>query len=273
MQLKSNICKAVAALSVGVSALAVSTASLAETPKLAVGSDMTFPPYEYLDGGKPAGFDIELMNNLAKNMGMETKYTDTRFSNLIVGITSKKFPIVISGLYITPERLKQVDFIPYVKTGVSFIVKANSTFQPQKAEDLCGKKVSVQKATAFAQQVQKISAECVANGKGAITSREMETSPEAVQALLAGASDVQYDDAAVAKSTVEKLKGRVAISTKEALFPVVMGIAIEKGNKEAYSKLENSLKQSKENGNYDALLKKYNLFEPTAAEIAAAMKS
>lgn len=273
MQFKSTMLKTVGALSIGLLSMSFSAASHADTPKLSVGSDMTFPPYEFINNDKPAGFDIELMDKLAKNMGMQTNYTDTRFSNLIIGITSKKFPIVISGLYITPERLKQVDFVPYVKTGVSFLVKANAAFKPEKAADLCGKTVSVQKGTAFAQQLNGISADCTKAGSAAIKIREFETSPEAAQALLAGAADAQYDDAAVAQTTSEKLHGRVVVSSKEALFPVVMGIAVEKGNKDLVSKLNAALDQSKKDGSYAALLKKYNLFEPTAAEIAAALKS
>lgn len=272
VKLKSTVVKTVGALSIGLIAMSLSTSSFADSPKLPVGSDMTFPPYEFLNNGKPAGFDIELMDKLAKNMGMQTDYTDTRFSNLIIGITSKKFPIVISGLYITPERLKQVDFVPYVKTGVSLLVKADSKFKPQKAADLCGKTVSVQKGTAFVQQLNGISAECTKAGSAAIKVREFETSPEAAQALLANAAEVQYDDAAVAQTTSEKLHGRVVVSSKEALFPVVMGIAVEKGNKDMLNKLNASLEQSKKDGSYATLLKKYNLFEPTAAEISAALK-
>ena len=108
---------------------------------------------------------------------------------------------------------------------------------------------------------------CVAKGKAPITVREFVTSPESVQALLAKAVDAHYDDASVAKSTIEKLNGRLVISSTEPFFPVLGGIAIPKGNQEIYDKVKNGLDALKKSGEYDQLIAKYNLQAPTDEEI------
>ncbi|WP_197457510.1 ABC transporter substrate-binding protein [Snodgrassella sp. CFCC 13594] len=251
-------------------ASAAATSTPAAATKLVVGSDMTFPPYEYLDGSEPKGFDIELMNAIAKNMGSEVSYQDTRFTNLIPGLEGGKFNLLISALYMTPERMQKVDMIPYFKTDEGVIVKAGSSYQPKGKADLCGKTIGTQKGTAFVQQLNTISKEtCQAAGKGAITVREFETSPQATQALLASAVDAQYDDAAVLKGAVDKLQGKVALSTTETFFPVVSGIAVKKGDKATFDSISAALQKYKDSGDYAKLLQQYGLKEPTQADVDA----
>lgn len=90
------------------------------------------------------------------------------------------------------------------------------------------------------------------------------------QALLAKAIDVQMEDPAVAKITVEKLKGRTVISSNELIYPVVIGLAVRKDNQALLEKLTTAFAQIKQNGSYGELLARYNLAEPSAEEIRAA---
>lgn len=233
-----------------------------------VGSDMTFPPFEYIENDKPAGFDIDIANKIFEKTGEKANFLDTRFSNLISGLDAKKFDVVLSGLYIVPERLKKVDMLPYYMTTEAVIALAGSDYQPKVRDDLCGKTIASQKGSLFPEQLHTISKEsCVAKGKAPITVREFETSPQAVQAVLSKAADAHYDDASVARSTVEKLKGRVVISSTEPFFPILGGIAVRKGDTEMYNKLKQGLEALKKSGEYDALIKKYNLQAPTDTDI------
>src|SRR5699024_264812 len=70
---------------------------------LTIGSDLTYPPYLYLDGDKAVGSDPEFMRAIAKHMGLKPKFVDTRFAQLIIGLRSNRFDVVASNLYITPK--------------------------------------------------------------------------------------------------------------------------------------------------------------------------
>lgn len=70
-----------------------------------------------MENNKPAGFDIELLDGLAKTMGREAVNIDTRFPNLIPGLQGGRFDITNSSMYITAERLKVIDMVPYLKSG------------------------------------------------------------------------------------------------------------------------------------------------------------
>ncbi|MFZ6049554.1 transporter substrate-binding domain-containing protein [Pseudomonas sp. CR3202] len=239
---------------------------------LSIGSDMTYPPYTYLERGKPAGFDPEFMALLTRQLGLEARFIDTRFANLVMGVNARRFDVVASVVYLTPERTTQVDFLPYLKSGSSLMVRADDAFRPLRPEELCGKKVASLKGGSWIPRLLALSTEhCVASGKPAIQSLEFPTSPEAAQALLAKAADVLFENAAVARITADKLQGRVVISSKELIFPVVVGLAVRKGNEALLQQLRTGLERMKRDGEYQALLARYNHDEPTEADVAHAL--
>lgn len=103
--------------------------------------------------------------------------------------------------------------------------------------------------------------------------REFPSSPEATQALLSGNIDAQTDDSAVIKMAVEKTSGRVIISSKENIYPVLGGLGLNKNNVELKAGLEAAFAKIKADGKYDALLKAYNISEPSADEVAKVLES
>lgn len=240
-----------------------------DTTTLKVGSDLTFPPYEYLDGDIPAGFDIELMNAIAQQAGTTAEYFDTRFTNLMPGLDGKKYDAVISALYVNAERLKKYDMIPYFTTDEVVLVKTDSEYLPKGAMDLCGKTIATMKGAILAEQLQDISDnKCQANGKEAISIREFTTSPEATQALLSGVVDAQYDDAALANAAVKKLGGKIKISSTESFYPIIGGIVVRKGDTANYELLNSNLNGLRESGEYQKLLDSYGLTDATEDDIA-----
>ncbi|KES25545.1 MULTISPECIES: ABC transporter substrate-binding protein [unclassified Pseudomonas] len=258
-------------LALAAPAMAAVTGTL-ETGRLSIGSDLTYPPYAYLEQSQPAGFDPEFMRALGKQLQLQPEFRDTRFANLVMGVNARRFDVVASALYVTPERARQVDFLPYLKSGASLMVRSDDDFRPQRAEDLCGKRVASIKGGSWIPRLLEVSRDyCVAQGKPAIQSREFPTSPEAAQALLAKAVDVQFENAAVAKITAEKLQGRLQIASRELIYPVVIGLAVRKGNGELLDGLRQGFEAMKQDGEYQALLARYNLAEPSAADVAQAL--
>jgi polar amino acid transport system substrate-binding protein len=114
---------------------------------------------------------------------------------------------------------------------------------------------------------------CVAQGKPAVQVREYDTSAEAAQAVLSGGVDAHYEDVSVSAMIVERSNGRLQTSSSGPLDPVVCGIAMRKGNAELKSQIEAAIAEMKSKGEYQALLNKYKLKEPTAADIAKATGS
>lgn len=249
-----------------------STLAFQQPGKITAGSDMTFPPYEYIESNQPAGFDIELLDGIAKSLGLEAVNLDTRFPNLIPGLQGGRFDITNSSMYITPERLKVIDMIPYLKSGESILIRKDSDYQPKIPEDFCGHKIGSMGATSWLAQLEKLSTEyCVAKGLKPIELSVYTTDPQTTQALLSGAVEAQITDAAVAKGVVSKLGNRISISSETLIYPVLNGFGVKKGNTEVKAAMEEGLKKFSATPEYTALLQKYNFQAPTAEDLSTLM--
>jgi polar amino acid transport system substrate-binding protein len=233
---------------------------------LNVGVDLTYPPYDMLKDGKPAGFDVEFMDTVAENLGLKTKYTDTRFAQIVAGIKSNRYDVIASTLYISAARAKEVDFVPYFQTGNSIISRVDGE-KYVTAQDLCGRTVGVVTATVIASIMPNAESEkCKENGKGAITVKEFPTDPEATQALLSNQVDAQMTDGAVAKIAVEKSRNRLELTSQELIYPIAVGIGVSKGNTEMQDAVTGAIESMKDDGSYEKLLAAYNL-EAVAPEV------
>jgi polar amino acid transport system substrate-binding protein len=240
--------------------------------KIVAGSDVTFFPYEYMDNNRPAGFDIEFLDGLGKLMGRQVETLDTRFPNLITGLQGGRFDLTNSSMYITAERVKVIDMIPYLKSGESILALKGGTFQPKRPEDFCGHKIGSMAATSWLAQMNKLSTDyCVKNGLPPIAISEYATDPQTTQAMLAHAVEAQITDAAVARGVVEKLGNRVVISSDTLIYPVLNGFGVKKGNDEVKNALVDALGRYRATPEYAALLKKYHFEAPTDEDIASLM--
>jgi len=85
--------------------------------KLTVGMNLQFKPQMYLENGEPAGYDVQLLKELAPDLGAELDIKNLDFNGLIPGLQSNQFDMVSVGLSATPERQEVVDFtrgyVPY----------------------------------------------------------------------------------------------------------------------------------------------------------------
>ncbi|MBC2678509.1 MULTISPECIES: transporter substrate-binding domain-containing protein [Pseudomonas] len=274
MKLPSLIVRPVAMAVFGavLAASSLSASAFQQPGKIVAGSDMTFFPYEYMEKNKPAGFDIEFLDGLAKVMGMTAENIDTRFPNLISGLQAGRFDITNSSMYITADRLKVIDMVPYLKSGESILAVKGSDYQPKTPEEFCGHKIGSMGATSWLQQLQKLSAEyCVKNGLQPIAISEYGTDPQATQAMLAHAVEAQITDAAVARGVVDKLGNRVVISSQTLIYPVLNGFGVKKGNDAVRNALVEGLEKYSKTPEYAALLAKYKFQAPTADDIATLM--
>lgn len=248
----------------------MSSLAMADVNKIAdafrVGIDLTYPPFAYMENNQPKGFDPEFMQLLASKAHKRVKFQDTRIENIIIGLDSGHYDIVASALYVNETRAKQVDFIPYLQTGGVLLVRREDRFHPQTLEDLCGKSVSSMKGAAWIETMNQVSdVYCKSHHLEAINVKEYPSAPEASQALLSRGVDVQYEDAAVAQMVIEQLNNKLKITSQHMLNPVLIGLAVRKNDIAFKNYVVDLIKEVRQSGEYDQLVKKYNLAYPNQA--------
>ncbi len=113
------------------------------------------PPWNFLENGKPAGYDVDVANELARRMGIaKVEFVASNFQSFIAGVQAGRFDAVVSGQTITDERKKQVDFSrPYEVNGISIFVASASGIAG--VADLRGKKIAVTAGTTQAAFAKK----------------------------------------------------------------------------------------------------------------------
>mgnify|MGYP001770628502 CR=1 FL=1 len=114
--------------------------------KLVVGTSADWPPYEYIEGGKVVGIDIDIAKKIADSLGVGLEVRDMKFSALIEAVKRGDVDVVLADMAITPERETQVLFsIPYQVDSSVVIAKRGSSVRG--VEDLRGRAVGVQVGT------------------------------------------------------------------------------------------------------------------------------
>ncbi|MHC1749916.1 MAG: basic amino acid ABC transporter substrate-binding protein [Cellulosilyticaceae bacterium] len=213
---------------------------------LIMGTNATFPPFEYIEGGKIVGFDVELAELIANKMGKKLQVEDMEFNTLLASVDSGKIDFVAAGMTVSEERLKQVDFSnEYFKSKQMIIVNEGDA-SIKAPEDLEGKKIGVQLGTTgdtYASDIKD--AEVTQYDKGAI----------AVMDLKNKKIDAVIIDQDPAKKLAESQKGVVVV---EAPFiEEEYAIAIKKGNTKLQEEINKALDEVKQDGSFDKLVEKY----------------
>jgi arginine/lysine/histidine/glutamine transport system substrate-binding and permease protein len=115
---------------------------------LKVATDPTFIPFGFqAPNGNLEGFDIDLMNAIAKVSGFAVQFESLSFDGMISTLIANRVDAAINGITITKERLKSISFSrPYLKAGLAIAVKEN-TQDIQSFNSLKGKKIAVQIGT------------------------------------------------------------------------------------------------------------------------------
>lgn len=114
---------------------------------LTVGTNATFPPFEYLgDDGTPDGFDIALIKLIGEKIGVEVEVVDMEFDSLCASV-GNRIDVAIAGMTVDPEREKTVDFSDnYYKAIQNVLVAADNT-EITDMSSLAGKTIGVQLGT------------------------------------------------------------------------------------------------------------------------------
>lgn len=212
---------------------------------LVMATNAEFPPYEYYEDGDIVGIDVEIAKAIAAKLGMELQIEDMAFDAIIPAVTSGKADFGAAGMTVTEERQRSVEFTDtYANSNQVAIVKEDSDITGSDA--LAGKIIGVQLGTtgdAFATEIKDATVERYNKGL------------EAVQSLTQGKIDAVVIDQATAEAFVKKTEGIKIL--EEKMSEEEYAIAIKKGNMELVEKMNEAIKELKEEGKIDEIVAKY----------------
>jgi ABC-type amino acid transport substrate-binding protein len=221
-----------------------------QLPTYIVGTEAQFPPFEIVDSqGNIVGFDIDLLNAIAEDQGFKVKYLDQDFAGLIPALQTGNIDIIASGMTITDERAKQVNFSePYITAGLALAVTVDRN-DINSVDDLKGKTVAVQTGSTGFDKAEEL------KKAGIITEiKDFPHVDEAIEELKIGGADAMINDLPVTNAFIAAQPGVIKIVGKP-LNSESYGFAVRTGNTELLNKINTGLKDVKNSGKYDQLLK------------------
>ncbi|WP_297286205.1 transporter substrate-binding domain-containing protein [uncultured Brachyspira sp.] len=214
---------------------------------LYVGTNAEYPPFEYLDeNGNVAGFDIDLMNEIAKIIGKKIEIKDMTFDGLIPALEANTIDIIIAGMTVNESKKKIMNFsIPYYEVRQNIIVLDNNT-DITNLSSLNNKRVAV---------VLGYRADNILSTNEAVTLERYNRTADTVLALQSGKVDAAVMDSPVAIGYVKNNEGLKIVDTYSDIQELAIGF--RKKDVQLMEDVNNAMNILQTNGVYDSLLEKY----------------
>lgn len=236
-----------------------------DSKKLLVATNAEFEPFESLNAdGEIVGFDIDLMNAIAKKMGYEVQYENMEFDGVVAAVANGTTDVAISGLTINAKRAKSVNFSDAYYNGAAqiLIVGKNDTYYTGTDKAALDEQLKGQNIGVCSGYTGQFYAEGDADwGFKKIEGAKVniyENISLAIADLKAGNINAIIMDDSVAKEAANA-NADVAKVIDIALTVEEYGIAIAKGDKELKEKIDAALAELVADGTVDKLLEKYDL--------------
>lgn len=216
------------------------------------------------------GIDPDLADAMGKQLGVKFEFENGTFDTLLTGLRSKRYDIAMSAMTDTKDRQEGidadtgkkvgegVDFLDYFTAGVSIYTKQGDDQGIKTWDDLCGKKIVVQRNTVSNDLAKDQAKKCPAGKKLSIEA--FDNDQQAQTRLRAGGADAGSSDfpvAAYAAKTSGGGKDFVVVGEQVEAAPY--GIAIAKSNTELRDALKAALDAIIKNGEYDKIIAKWGV--------------
>jgi ABC-type amino acid transport substrate-binding protein len=211
------------------------------TGRLIVGVNVPYAPNEFKDSsGQIVGFDVDLMNAMARTLGLVPEYRETGFEAIIPSVRAGDFNVGMSSFTDTKVREQSVDFVTYFQAGTMWAQQAGGSVDPSKA---CGLRVGVQYAAL--QETQEIPAkseDCVAAGNSPIHKVVYVNQDDLNKALINGEVDAMAADSPVTGFAIKTSGGALeaagdVFDSAPYGWPVARGSGLAESLRQALSHL------------------------------------
>jgi ABC-type amino acid transport substrate-binding protein len=217
------------------------------TGRLVIGVNVPYAPMEFKNSdGQVVGFDVDLMNAVARTLGLVADYRDTAFEGIIPSVQGGDFNVGVSSVTDTVDREQLVDFVTYFQAGTLWAQRPGSFLDPNAA---CGLKVGVAYGTLQeTEEIPRKSDECVAVGLAPIEKVAFTSQDEVTAALLNGEVDAMSADSPVTGFAIKLSRGELE-AAGDVFDSASYGWPVAKGSTLAES-LRQALKHLMETGEY-----------------------
>jgi ABC-type amino acid transport substrate-binding protein len=215
-------------------------ADIRATGRLVIGVNVPYAPNEFKNsGGQIVGFDVDLMNAIARTLGLVPDYRETPFESIIPGVRAQKFNVGMSSVTDNKDRESMVDFVTYFKSGTLWAQRPGPPIDPSAA---CGRRVGVKVGVHATVEIPAKSDACVAAGLAPIEKVVYDQQDDLTAALMAGNVDAMSADSPVTGFAIKLSAGALepageVFDTGPYGWPVAKGSGLAESLRQALEHL------------------------------------
>ena len=236
--------------------------SIKKAGKITMYTNAAFPPFEYRNGSEVAGVDVDIANEIAKDIGVKLEIQDVEFTSALAAVSTGKGSFAAAGISVTPERQKEMDFSDSYVTSVQYIIVPKDA-EIKNFEDLAGKKMGTQTGTTgdfiVIDEVDGYKDDSGNKVKGVLQDtgasyKGYSSAMNAVQDMQAGRLDAVIIDKMPAQSIVANnadLKCLELVYADGGKTEEQYAIAVQKGNKELLDQINKTIDRLVKEGKID----------------------
>ena len=215
---------------------------------MVVATEDDFRPFEFVEDGKPTGFDNEMLALFRKTVPFEVQQQIIPWTGLLPGVTTGKYDVAVTAAIVTKDRLKSLDFTMPIADATAYYAKRKADDSIKSIADLNGKTVGVQAGSALLENLPQLQTMLDKTG-GKIGKIVQYTSyPEAYQDLALKRVDYVVNTLISLNSLVTSKPDVFAVGQAVAA-PSGPAWAVKKGNTEVLAVMNKFLEDQKASGN------------------------
>jgi polar amino acid transport system substrate-binding protein len=209
--------------------------------KLVVGTSADYPPYEFKDDkGNFVGYDMDLITEVAKRMGVKVEIQDLGFDALITAVQGRKVDAAIAAMASTPERLEKVAFsISYNAQAQAIMVRKDSTIVITEPKDMAKYSIGVQSGTTLADWLTVNLVEAGLMKADKIS--QYERAEQIALDLQAGRLEIGFVDIGPAQDLIANMDVKIAFS--DFIAETGQAVAIPQGEPEFQAEIDRIIQE------------------------------
>ncbi|MGG7510718.1 ABC transporter substrate-binding protein [Plantibacter sp. YIM 135249] len=238
-------------------------AAIASSGKLTVGSFVQSAPNNFYaaDGSTVIGSDHDLITAIAKKLGLDADYQNQDFGSLITSLQSGRVDVTIAAMNDTAERQAAIDFVDYLTSGITIMVKKGNPEKITGPDTLCGHKIAVVTGTSQQAFAESTSTTCTTDGKKPLEITVTDSDSQNQTQLRTGRIDAIVNDlpSAVYISKTTQDGKAFEVVPGDVIDGAPYGIGVNKSAPELRDAIAAALDSLIADGTYASILKAWGI--------------
>lgn len=225
-----------------------------------IGSAIDYPPFEYYEEGgkKLAGFEVELAEELEKQLGVTFTWNNAAFDSLLPALSAGRYDIMYGATNDTAEREADYDFVYYLQSSQGFVTAKGNAGTIKTEDDLCGMTIAAVRGGVQALYLEEQSGVCEDDGNEPIEILTFSGNSEEQVAVKQGKADAMLENYPTAATFAEESGGLLELSELQ-VDKRYYGMVFTQDNTELRDVMVEAWQGIIDDGSYDKILDDWGL--------------